>query len=63
VEGNAKIDRVRIEASSDEETNLKLQGDCPSEESTAVYGPIQCKSEEDYKYLIVDGQSTINASA
>lgn len=57
--GNAKVDRMRVEAQSDPETNLS--GDCEEDEKTPQ--PIQCRIEQDYKYLIVDGQSTITPTA
>lgn len=59
LEGNAKVDRMRIEAQSDPETNL--QGDCADAEQS--YYPIQCRAEQDYRYLIVYGQSAITSPA
>lgn len=61
MEGNAKVDRMRIEAKTEPDSSLKLQGDCPNDPQT--YKPILCRIENDYKYLIVDGQSTISPTA
>lgn len=55
LEGNMKVDRFRIKAETLDEAEVKLDGDCPRDDEPPDLPPILCESENDYKYLIVNG--------